>query len=206
MKNYCKDCGKQIWKTAKRCHKCANKIVNKNKRKPKNYCVDCRKEIDRRSERCPSCCVTGKNHPFYRKKHTKKSRKKMSEIKKGKNNPFYGKFHSKRTIEKLRQARLKQIFPIKDTSIEIVLQDALKFKGIVFRTHEPIMGQPDIFIEPNVCIFADGDYWHNWPNGKEKDKKITQSLKNQGYKVIRFWEHEINNNISSCINQIETVV
>jgi len=43
-------------------------------------------------------------------KHTKETRKKMSESTKGmylgKNNPFYGKTHSEETKEKIRQARL----------------------------------------------------------------------------------------------------
>ena len=63
-------------------------------------------------------------------------------------------------------------------------------------------GTPDIFIEPNICIFADGDYWHTRPGEQEKDKKINKQLKKMGYIVFRFWEHTIHNNAEECINKI----
>lgn len=103
----------------------------------------------------------------------------------------------------VKQRRLNQVIPSKDTKIEIKLQNELSKRNIKFTKHKPIIGQPDIFIEPNICIFADGDYWHNLPTSKEKDQKITNELKNLGYKVLRFWEHEIVNNIDNCINTIE---
>ena len=76
-------------------------------------------------------------------------------------------------------------------------------QNILFISHKTIIGQPDIFIEPNICIFADGNYWHNYPNGNERDKQITNKLQTQGYKVLRFWENEINENINNCISKIK---
>lgn len=107
--------------------------------------------------------------------------------------------------KKMKEVRLNIIIPKKDTSIEIKLQDELKKKAIEFRTHEPILGQPDIFIPPNVCIFADGDYWHKYPNGTERDKEVTEGLEKQGFIVIRLWEHEINEDIEGCIQKIIAV-
>ena len=104
-----------------------------------------------------------------------------------------------------RQARLKQVFPTKDSSIEVKLQQKLRENNIKFITHKMVLGQPDIFIEPNICIFADGNYWHNLPNAQEKDKKVTEELQKQGYMVLRFWEHEINNNPDECINKIKGI-
>ena len=43
----------------------------------------------------------GENNPMYGKKHTKKSLKKMKELKIGENNPFYGKFHTEETLKKM---------------------------------------------------------------------------------------------------------
>src|SRR3990167_2641321 len=48
--------------------------------------------------------------------------------------------------ESIRKARLLQVMPFKDTLIEIKLQNLLKENGIIFETHYPISGQPDIFI------------------------------------------------------------
>ena len=125
-----------------------------------------------------------------RKPFTEETRKKMSKAR-------LGIKYSKETIEKIRQARLKQIIPNKDTSIEIKLQNWLKKQNIEFETHYPILGQPDIFIKPNICIFADGCYWHKceqcgFGHLVDRDKEITQELQEQGYLVIRIWEHDIN--------------
>ncbi|MEK6884174.1 MAG: NUMOD3 domain-containing DNA-binding protein [Nanoarchaeota archaeon] len=114
----------------------------------------------------------------------------------------FGKKHSEISREKIRLKRLLQVFPVKDTSIEVALQNELIKKGIVFEKHKSIIGQPDIFIEPNICVFADGDYWHNLSYNIEKDKNVNKELENRGYIVLRFWEKDINNNISQCINII----
>jgi len=129
--------------------------------------------------------------------------------------------YSENTLDKIRKARLKQIFPIKDTKIEKILQKGLRKKEIRFKKHIPIKGQPDIFIEPNICIFADGDYWHGNPvmfnpnneitssGGRkkvweiwQKDEKVNQLLASQGYKILRFWESELNNNPEKCLQEI----
>ena len=114
---------------------------------------------------------------------------------------------SESEIEIIKQRRLKQIFPFKDTSIEIKLQNWLKEQNIEFKTHYPILGQPDIFIKPNICIFADGCYWHKCPTcgfgeGKERDEMVTIELQKQGYMVIRLWEHEINKDQFNGLNQL----
>lgn len=106
-----------------------------------------------------------------------------------------------------KKSRLKKIFPKKDTSIEITLQHKLVQLGINFEKHKPIVGQPDLFIAPNICIFADGCYWHKCEKcgfgiGREHDKLVTSELEKQGYEVLRFWEHDINNNLDSCVNEI----
>ena len=97
--------------------------------------------------------------------------------------------------QKLKITRQFQIFPIKDTSIEIKLQQLLTFKGIIFEKHKSIFGQPDIFIEPDICIFADGDYWHNLEKSKVRDKEVNNNLLQKGYRILRFSEYDIKNNI-----------
>ena len=133
--------------------------------------------------------------------------------------------YSESTLEKIRKARLKQVFPKTDTKIEKILQKGLRKKGIEFEKHKPIVGQPDIFIEQNICIFADGDYWHGNPTmfnpndeitssgGRKKvreiwtkDEKINQSLELRGYNVLRFWEHEIKENPEKCIQKIIKII
>ena len=90
----------------------------------------------------------------------------------------------------------------KTTSIEVILQNFLKEQGIPFEANYPMLGHPDIFIKPNICIFADGCYWHKCKEcgfgesirkEREKDQRITRELQTQGYIVIRLWEHTIKN-------------
>ena len=148
------------------------------------------------------------------RKHSEESKRKMSEAQMGK---IFSKEHRRR----IKQKRLEQVFPIKDTKIEIKLQELLKENNIKFETHKSIIGQPDIIIEPNILIFADGDYWHGWfyLNGKDyskqkglnneffekkirDDKRITRKLRHDGFKVLRFWEHEIKKDPEKCLRTI----
>lgn len=163
-----------------------------------------------------------KGKPF-----NEKTRKKMSlnykphhnsgEFKKGLIPWNKGKVnvYSEKTLKEIREARLNQVFPIKDTIPERLVQDKLKELNINFTIHKAIIGQPDIFIEPNVCIFVDGCYWHgcskcinrnrlkNWHRLRIiRDIIITQKLIEQNYVVLRFWEHEIKENINNCLTQI----
>lgn len=113
-----------------------------------------------------------------------------------------GSKRSEETKNKIKIARQKQVLPTKDTSIEIKIQKELEKRKIVFEKHKPIIGQPDIFIEPNICIFADGDYWHNRSEAKKRDEYVNKKLKEQNYQILRFWEHEINESAEKCIDKI----
>jgi very-short-patch-repair endonuclease len=79
-------------------------------------------------------------------------------------------------------------------------------KGIQYTPQKRISNitVTDFFVEPNVCIFADGDYWHKYPNGTDIDHIRTQELEDKGFKILRLWEHEIKNmNINDFISVLE---
>jgi len=109
-----------------------------------------------------------------------------------------GKKVSEETINKIKKARAKQILPMRDTSIEIKIQNFLKQLGIEFFTHQYIKEiehayQCDILIPSmNLVIECDGNYWHKYPVGLEKDHIRTKELIEKGFKVLRLWGHEIN--------------
>ena len=84
-----------------------------------------------------------------------------------------------------------------------------------------MVGNPDIFFpNKNVAVFLDGCYWHGCPKcghipktnskfwkakilrTKERDKEKEKILKKKGIKVIRFWEHEIINELNTCIQRL----
>ncbi len=115
---------------------------------------------------------------------------------------------------KIREARMEQKFPTKETSIEVAIFEELTKRKIPFEKHKTIVYndatkkfcQPDAFIKPNICIFADGDYWHKRPESKKKDLDVNKKIKKQGFKVLRFWEHQINKDVSECVDKIERVI
>ena len=136
------------------------------------------------------------------KKRPEVERRKLEGSYKGNKQPGYKhREDSKRKMSIAAHKRPPQKFPFSDTSIELKLQAWLKEQKIEFETQYPILGRPDIFIKPNICIFADGCYFHKCPScgyndliKNEKDQRITNELQKQGYTVIRLWEHDINKN------------
>lgn len=183
-----------------------------------------------------SCAKKGLNNPMFGRHHSDKSRKKISiamigilrndetrrKISLGHKGQIpwdLGKHHTKKSKQKIRVARLNRVFPNKDTDIEIKLQIALQKLNILFETHKPLLGlaQCDIFIEPNIAIFADGCWWHgcekcfdrnkflNSELGKDilkkqiVDKLITAKLIKEGFIVLRFWEHDIEKNFEDKV-------
>lgn len=90
------------------------------------------------------------------------------------------------------------------SSTEKKLSDFLKKGGIKFIPQKEYkLGFMDFFIEPNIALFVDGKYWHNYPNGTEKDRTQTRFLEACGFKVLRFWETDILRDIGLCVDKIE---
>ena len=195
-------------------------------------------------------------HPRTGKKHSEKSRKKMSLAKKGKKyapgrvSSMKGKIpwnkdkkgiFTEEVLEKIREARSKQKFPLKDSKPEKFLQKLCNKTGIEFQKHKKFnLGfqrhDVDLFIEPNICIEVDGDYWHGNPNNykadgkthpglksdqvivwgsdkaktakwvRENDKKITQALIQQGNQVLRFWQSELEADPEKCLQKIIKII
>ncbi len=113
-----------------------------------------------------------------------------------------GRIKSKEEIQKLKEARKTQVLPKKDTSIEIKIQNFLKQLGLEFYTHQYIKEiehgyQCDILIPiqegitKKTIIECFGTYWHNYPLGREIDIKRCNELREQGFRVLVFWENEI---------------
>lgn len=116
----------------------------------------------------------------------------------------------------------------KDTTIELALRKALWKKGIRYRkNYKELVGKPDIVITKyRIVVFCDSDFWHgyDWDNRKsriksnqeywipkiernmKRDKEVTAVLVEQGWIVLRFWEHSIRKNLESCLDDIEEAV
>lgn len=94
----------------------------------------------------------------------------------------------------------------KNTSIERRLQAALKENKIKFHCHPTMYGLPDIIVKPKICVFADGEYWHNRPTRIIRDRKISRKLRTLGYKVLRFPGKRINRNVGYCVNKVKEAI
>jgi len=131
------------------------------------------------------------------------TRRKIGLANKGENNGMFGQPawnrnipHSKETLQKLKEKRKYRILPLKDTKIEIKIQEFLKNLHINFFTHQYINiehgYQCDILIPAlNLIIECDGNYWHKYPMGTDLDCIRTKELIEKGFKVLRLWETEI---------------
>jgi len=132
----------------------------------------------------------------------------------------------KLTIEQRRKNM--QAVKSKDSKIEVKLGKALWKKGLRYRkNNKKVFGKPDFtFKKYKISIFVDGEFWHgkDWKVRKfdhksnqkfwfqkierniERDKEVNEYLKNEGWKVLRFWGKEIDKNLVSCVNKIEEVI
>jgi DNA mismatch endonuclease, patch repair protein len=133
-------------------------------------------------------------------------------------------------FEELTPDRSKIMGTVKsrgNKSTEVRLRFALvrtRIRG--WRLHpKDITGKPDFFFDQaNLAIFVDGCFWHGcercghipkknnkfWKmkieRNKSRDKELTQRLKRQGIRVLRFWEHDLRSNLDACIQRITALV
>jgi DNA mismatch endonuclease (patch repair protein) len=97
----------------------------------------------------------------------------------------------------------------KDT--ELAMIDLFRNNKIIgWRRSQSLFGRPDfVFKKKQVAVFVDGCFWHGcyyhgnmpksnqafWKNkieaNKKMDRLVTRTLRKQGWKVIRIWEHQL---------------
>lgn len=111
------------------------------------------------------------------------------------------------------------------TKIELQFKKYLRAMGITGHSFsEKIRGKPDLFFRTKkLAVFIDGCFWHKCPkcfvrpktkkkfwnekieNNVRRDKKIVQLLKKNDICSIRFWEHQINNDIEKCFTKFKKI-
>lgn len=118
-------------------------------------------------------------------------------------------------------ARVRQ----KDTDIELRLRSALHVKGLRYRKHvTSLPGTPDIvFTRTRVVVFVDGDFWHGYdfdswsaklsPQWRAKikrnidrDASNAEMLKREGWLVLRYWGHQILDDVDGVAADVLTAV
>lgn len=111
------------------------------------------------------------------------------------------------------------------TSPEERLRKALWQAGYRYRIHHGLPGKPDIvFPSKKLVIFVDGCFWHGcqlhyqaprnnaafWAAkidaNRRRDQLVTTMLETSGWCVLRFWEHEVKQDLVVCVTKIVQVI
>ena len=81
-----------------------------------------------------------------------------------------------------------------------------QFFNLKFKRQVPIENYiVDLCDKKMLIIELDGAQ-HNFDNNINYDKERTEFLENLGYKVIRFWNNEIDDNIEGVLQQLEMII
>ena len=113
----------------------------------------------------------------------------------------------------------------KDTGIEMLVRSGLHKRGLRFRKHvADLPGKPDVvFAKAKVAVFVDGDFWHGfrfplWKNdltefwrekiagNRTRDQRNFRRLRAMGWRVIRLWQHQVEDDLEGCIKKVITAV
>lgn len=129
------------------------------------------------------------------------------------------------TFSKQQRSDIMRKVKGKDTSLERRFRSALWRKGLRFRKHTPLIGKPDVvFPRAGVVVFLDSCYWHGCPEhlriphsrvrywrrkidrNRKRDQHVTQQLEADGWLVLRFWEHDIKEEMEACVDKVARMV
>lgn len=110
------------------------------------------------------------------------------------------------------------------TTPERILRELLWKSGLRYRLHcESMAGRPDIvFRRFRLTVFIDGCFFHGCPihyvrprsnavfwskklsENVKRDRRQTLELEHQGWKVLRYWEHEVFESPDSIVSEIRS--
>jgi len=108
----------------------------------------------------------------------------------------------------------------KNTKIDLKMKKILSGIGCGYSMYPKMYGNPDFVIrKKRIALFCDGDFWHGyrydekkkppkkfWRNKIEenmrRDLRVARALRSDGWSVLRFWEHDIENKPDVCTKKI----
>src|SRR3990167_1504115 len=74
----------------------------------------------------------------------------------------------------------------KNTKPERVIFKLLKSRGLSFKKHYKLLGNPDVvFPKARIAVFIDGDFWHGRDYEKRKDSLPDYWVKKIGRNIVR---------------------
>ena len=110
----------------------------------------------------------------------------------------------------------------KDTELRFI--SILRENGITgWRRNQKLLGKPDfVFRRERLVVFVDGCFWHGcgkhgrqptsnseyWfaklSRNRRRDKSVNRELRKGGWKVLRLWEHDLQN--KKAINGMKSLL
>jgi DNA mismatch endonuclease (patch repair protein) len=126
-------------------------------------------------------------------------------------------------VSKQRSEIMRAVKSKGNSTTEIRLRFALVRAGVKGWEMHPrgFPGKPDfIFRRARVAVFVDGCFWHGcrrcghiprsnssfWAakidSNRKRDRVSTRLLRYQCFIVMRFWEHEIKNDLQTVVHEI----
>lgn len=125
-----------------------------------------------------------------------------------------------------KRSRLMSRIRDKNTVPELNLRHAVWSIGLRYRLHLKIgsIKTDLVFTKAKVAIFVDGCFWHQCPihgvmpkgnyafwqpkleRNMKRDIEVTQKLILEGWEVLRFWEHEIDESAEKCAQRVAQLV
>ena len=123
--------------------------------------------------------------------------------------------------QKLRDASPARLakFQRKETKPERTVREMLEKCGAEFQQEAPLGHYTvDFLLEKHrLVIQTDGDYWHANPSvypeptrSQQKRRRLDAScdsfLRNRGYRVLRFWESDLDANPENCLRTLQEVL
>ncbi len=132
---------------------------------------------------------------------------------------------SKKEIVAYKMSRVRA----KGSEIEKIMGSALWASGLrgYRKNQKGVLGTPDFcWKRQKIAVFCDSSFWHgyNWSEAKKnikvrknfwfkkiednmrRDKEIPLRLKQDGWKVFRFWDFEIKKDTLACVDKIARVL
>lgn len=126
-------------------------------------------------------------------------------------------------LSKKERSRLMARIKGRDTQIEMTIRRSIWREGYRYRLHsKKLPGRPDIaFVYCRLAVFIDGCFWHRCPihstipqnnrrfwlekleANKKRDLRIELELKNLGWHLLRFWEHEVEKTPDKVVRTIK---
>ncbi len=117
------------------------------------------------------------------------------------------------TVSPRKRSEVMRAVRSKETKLEVAFRKAMWRRGFRYRKNPTkLFGKPDLSNRSEkTVVFVDSCFWHGcsrhcrFPSSnkkywrekirrnQERDKRVTQYYRTEGWKVYRLWEHQLSN-------------